>query len=141
MNLTHNIFFMFMFTFIINMVIIPLIIGSSFKDISFNMSKFYLSVIVGLLVVLSQIFSFDLLNGTKSKTNYIIYIFLLILYIYLYRKQMFIDDVNFLKDIKEKNSSLILITNRQSKNNRINSFSRYIYNTLNKENEFINKII
>ena len=141
MYLTHNIFYMFIFTFIINMIILPLITCSSFKNILFNMSKFYLSIILGLLIVLTQIYSFDILNGTKSKINYIIYIFLLIIYIYLYRKQLFVSDLDVLRDIKEKNSSLMLITQRKNKNNKINSFSTYIYNRLNKENEFINKFM
>jgi hypothetical protein len=123
------------------MIIVPLITCSSYKNISLNMSKIYLSIIIGLLIVLGQIYSFDILNRSKSKMHYIIYISLLIIYIYLYRKQLVVDDLNFLKDIKEKNSSLMLIAQRKSKNNKINSFSTYIYNRLNKENEFIDKIM
>ena len=141
MYLTHNIFYMFIFTFIVNMFILPLITNNSIKDISLSMNKIYLSIIFGLLMVISQVYSFDILHGTKSKMDYILYIFLLIVYIYLYRKQMFVDDLNFIKDIREKNSSLILISKRKSKNNKINSFSNYVHTTLNKQNEFINKII
>lgn len=142
MYLTHNIFYMFIFSFIVNMFILPLIISNSFKDITLNMNKVYLSIIVGLLVVISQVYSFDILQQTRSKKDYIIYIFLLIVYIYLYRNQMFVDDKNFLKDIKEKNSASLLISaSTKTKNPRIKSFSNYINNTLEKQIGFINKII
>ena len=142
MYLTHNIFYMFIFTFIVNMFILPLLISNSYKDITINMNKIYLSIIFGLLLVISQVYSFDILHKTSSKKDYIIYIFLLVLYIYLYRNQMFVNDKNLLKDIKEKNSSIIQISkSAKTKNPRIKSFYDYINNTLEKQNGFINKII
>ncbi len=141
MYLSHNLFYMFIFSFIINMIILPLITCRSIKDISISMNKIYLSIIFGLLMVLSQVYSFDILHGTTSKFEYIIYSFLLFTYIYLFRYQVFIDDTNFLRYIKEKNSSIALISSRKSKNYRINTFSNYISNSTIKENDFINKII
>ena len=142
MYLTHNIFYMFIFTFIVNMFILPLLISNSYKDITINMNKIYLSIIFGLLLVISQVYSFDILHKTSSKKDYIIYILLLVLYIYLYRNQMFINDKNILKDIKEKNSSIIQISkSTKTKNPRIKSFYDYINNTLEKQNGFINKIV
>lgn len=123
------------------MIILPLITCRSIKDISISMNKIYLSIIFGLLMVLSQVYSFDILHGTTSKFEYIIYSFLLFTYIYLFRYQVFIDDTNFLRYIKEKNSSIALISSRKSKNYRINTFSNYISNSTIKENDFINKII
>ncbi len=141
MYLTHNIFYMFLFTFLVNMVILPIIISGSFKDVSINMNKIYISIIAGLLMVISQVYSFDLLHGTTSKTDYFIYAFLLIVYIYIYRSQLFVDDITYLKDLKEKNSAAILISSRKSKNKKINTFSNYIITTLQKEIDFINKFI
>ena len=142
MYLTHNIFYMFIFTFIVNMFILPLLISNSYKDITINMNKIYLSIIFGLLLVISQGYSFDILHKTSTKKDYIIYIFLLVLYIYLYRNQMFVNDKNLLKDIKEKNSSIIQISkSTKTKNPRIKSFYDYINNTLEKQNGFINKIV
>lgn len=142
MYLTHNIFYMFLFTFLVNMIVLPLIVTGSFNDISIiNMNKIYLSIIAGLLMVVSQVYSFDLLHGTTSKSDYFIYAFLLVVYIYIYRSQSFVDDLTYLKDLKEKNSASILISSRKSKNKRINTFSNYIITTLQKENEFINKFL
>lgn len=142
MYLRHNIFYMFVFGFIINMIVFPLIMSNSIRDITINMNKFYSSVILSLLIVLSQIYSHDIFNNSRSLMNYIVYIVILLIYIYLYKNQVYIDDNNYLKDLKEKNSSLILISrDRKTKNKRIKSFSDYIVNTLNKENNFIDKIL
>jgi hypothetical protein len=124
------------------MFILPLIISNSFKDITINMNKIYLSIIFGLHMAISQVYSFDILHSTSSKKDYMIYIFLLVVYVYLYRNQMFVDDKNILKDIKEKNSALMLISkSTKRKNPRIKSFSDYVNNTLEKQIGFINKII
>lgn len=142
MYLSHIIYYVFVFSFLINMFIIPLLTTHTFRAVSiFNTSKFYLSIITGLLLVLTTIYSYDIFHETKSNYHYMLYVFLLIVYIYLYRNQIHVSDKSFFKDIKERNSTIILLTNRKSKNQKVNSFIKYINTTLNKQNDFINKII
>ena len=144
MYLSHNIFYMFIFSFLINMIFIPLVTSYSFKHITFSMGKIYLSIIMSLLMVISEIVIFDMIFNTRSIIKYIIYISILLLYIYLYRNQFYIDDINYLKEMKEHYSKSVLTSfNRKnkSKNKKINSYSNFIFINQNKEIDFIDKFI
>ena len=115
MYLSHNIFYMFIFSFLINMVIMPLITSYSFKHITFSMGKVYLSIIMSLLMVISEVAMYDLMFGTRSNFKYFIYVIILLLYIYLYRNQIYIDDINYLKEMKEHHSMAILTSSISKK--------------------------
>jgi hypothetical protein len=126
------------------MLIIPLITAYSVKHITFSMGKIYLSIIMSLLMIISEIAIFDMMVNTRSIIKYIIYISILLLYIYLYRNQLYIDDINYLKEMKEHHSkSLLTSFNRKnkSKNNKISSYSNFIVINQNKEIDFIDKFI
>ncbi len=126
------------------MIIIPLITTYSIKHITFSMSKIYLSIIVSLLMVISEIAIFDMKFNTKSTYNYLLYIIILILYIYLYRNQLYIDDINYLKEMKEHHSISMLtssIRKNKTKNKKIGSYSNFVFTNQNKEIDFMNKFI
>jgi len=144
MYLSHNIFYMFIFSFLINMVIMPLITSYSFKHITFSMGKVYLSIIMSLLMVISEVAMYDLMFGTRSNFKYFIYVIILLLYIYLYRNQIYIDDINYLKEMKEHHSMAILtssIRKNKSTNRKLASYSNFVFINQNKEIDFMDKFI
>ena len=140
----NNYFIMFVTNFIISMIVMPIIMINSFSHFTFSLGKFYASTIMGLLMILSHIGLSDYVNKTKSINDYCIYGLLLIVYIYLYKYQCFIDDINYLKEMKEHHSMALLTSYSKYKNTsnpKVKAFANLIYKNQNKEINYINKLI
>jgi hypothetical protein len=108
------------------------------------MGKVYLSIIMSLLMVISEVAMYDLMFGTRSNFKYFIYVIILLLYIYLYRNQIYIDDINYLKEMKEHHSMAILtssIRKNKSTNRKLASYSNFVFINQNKEIDFMDKFI
>ena len=143
MYLAHNIFYMFIFSFIINMIIMPLIMTYSIKHITFSLGKFYASIIMGLLMVLCEIGMYDIMNNTKSINQYVFYTVILLIYIYMYRYQIYINDKGYLKEMKEHHSMALLTSSvrlKRSNNKKIKNFANHIFNSQQKEINYINNL-
>lgn len=145
MYLNHNLFFTFIFSFITYNFIIPLLTVNSFNDITFiSTNKLYLSTIFGLIITLSQVWSYDNFNKTFSKSSYFIYFILLILYLYAYKTQLYVDDIDYLKDVKENLSKNIFISSKRkkiTKSKNIKLFVNLITKTHEKNITIINKFL
>jgi hypothetical protein len=108
MKIGHTIYFMFIGSFIIQYFAMPPIMVNSFSDITNNTGKIYLATIMGLFMVLLEIVMHDMQYNVCSYTKYIIIIIALVLFIYLYRKQVAINDKNYLNGMIEHHSMAIL---------------------------------
>ena len=140
----NNFFLMFIISLIISMIIMPIIMNNSLSNFTFSLGKFYSSVIMSLLMIIADIGIMDYMNNTKSINEYIIYVGILILYIYLYRYQVFIDDKNYLKEMKEHHSMALLTSYTKMKNSlnsKVKLFANLIYKNQMKEIKYINKLL
>lgn len=144
MNNKNNIIYIFMISFLINMVVLPLITTESYKQITFSINKTYLSIILGLLIVISHMIMLYITHGQIEINELLIYIIILAIYIYVYRNQLFIDDIDFLNYMKESKSTEIFINSTLKntiKDKKILSYANFILLNSTKEISFINKII
>jgi membrane-bound ClpP family serine protease len=101
---------MFIFSFLIQYFLMPPIMVDSFENITNNIGKVYLSIIMGLFMVLVEIFMHDMHYGIVSFTKYGIIISMIILFIYLYRNQVAIKDKEFLKGMIEHHSMAVFMS-------------------------------
>ena len=108
MKIIHTIVIMFVFSFLIQYFVMPPIMVDSFDNITNNIGKVYMSVIMGLFMVLVEIGMHDMQYGSMSSTKYALIICLVVLFVYLYRNQVGINDKQYLDGMIEHHSMAIL---------------------------------
>ena len=97
MKITHTILIMFVGSFIIQYFLMPPIMVSENAYITNNIGKAYMAVIMGLFMVVLEIMMHDHEHNMLSLNLYTIFIVILALFVYLYRKQVAIDDKQYLE--------------------------------------------
>jgi hypothetical protein len=78
------------------------------EDITKSRGKIYMSLIMATLMSLLEIFMHDIYNFMFSWYYYLFFIVLLIALIFIYKKQLFIDDKNYLEEMIEHHSMALL---------------------------------
>jgi len=110
MKILHTLTIMFIFSFLIQYFAMPPLMVNSFSDITNNIGKAYLSVIMGLSMVLIEIGMHDMQYGIFSTMKYGIILALLVLFIYLYRNQVAIKDEEYVKGMIEHHSMALFMS-------------------------------
>jgi len=96
------------------------------------LGKFYLSVLMGLLMVLIEL----LMDQISNIFLYLFIIFLIVITIYLYRNQVFIGEKEYLSDMIEHHSMAILTSEeilKKTNNVKVANLANRIIQTQNKE--------
>lgn len=104
MKITHSMFFMFVGSFIVQYFIMPPIMVNKFTYITNNIGKAYLATIMALFMVLIEVMMHDHQYHVLSVNWYTILFALLAIFTYLYRKQIAIDDKQYLEGMIEHHS-------------------------------------
>jgi uncharacterized protein (DUF305 family) len=88
----------------------PPLMVSSLSDITNNIGKAYLATLMGLSMVLVEIGMHDMQYSSLSTSKYAVIFALLALFIYLYRKQVAINDKEYLKGMIEHHSMAVFMS-------------------------------
>lgn len=112
MRITHTIVVMFVGSFLIQYFLMSPITTYNRSDITNNVSKVYMSTIMGLFMVFLEIMMHDNQYNVLSVTSYVILASLLGLFIYLYRKQVAVNDKQYLEEMIEHHSMALLTSNQ-----------------------------
>ena len=104
MRITHTMAIMFVASFIIQYFAMPPVMISSFKYFTNSVGKLYLSIIMGLFMVLVEVAMHDHQYSVVSTYTYLWVIILLATTIYLYRKQIAVNDKQYLAGMIEHHS-------------------------------------
>ena len=110
MKFYKKILFTFFINFIIQYFVFTSIILNSLSDFTHNLSKFYISMIVGLVMVLLDIVIHKIDYDTLNIPLFITILSLLFLFLFLYRIQYAVTDNEYLKQLKENDSASLLIS-------------------------------
>lgn len=110
MRFYKKILFTFSVNFIIQYFVFTAMLLNSISDFTHNLSKFYIAMIVGLVMVMLDIVIHKVDYNTLNIPLFITISSLLILFLYLYRIQYAIDDNEYLKQLKENDSAALLIS-------------------------------
>jgi hypothetical protein len=112
MRILHTLIIMFIGSFIIQYFLMSSIMTNKMENITNSLGKVYLSIIMGLYMVLLEIMMHDHQYMVFSIKYYIIIGCLLGLFIYLYRTQKYITDKEYLKEMIEHHSMALLTSNQ-----------------------------
>jgi len=112
MKFLHSVVFMIVASFIIQYFVMGYIMTNEQKNIRFSRGKVYLSFIMAGLMGLIEVLMHDSHYHTFSTQYYIILGSVVVLFVYLYRNQVGIDDINFLNEMIEHHSMALLTTNK-----------------------------
>lgn len=144
MHLIYLVFVIFTVTFFIQYFIMSYIVINSTKNIKNSTGKFYISTILGLLLVLVQVIIHDISNLQISTKYYGTIISLLIIFIVFYRMQFFVNDKNYLEEVVEQYSASLLISSqiiKKTKNESIKKIADNIIKNKTRDIEMMNEII
>ena len=103
---------MFIGSFIIQYLLMSLIMVNNIGDFTNSLGKFYMSIIMGLYMVVVEVMMHDHHYDVFSTKYYAICAGLLIAFIYLYRAQQFINDTQYIEGMIEHHSMAILTSNK-----------------------------
>jgi hypothetical protein len=146
MKITHTMLIMFVGSFIIQYFLMPPVMVSETTYITNNIGKVYMAVIMGLFMVVLEIMMHDHQYNVFSWNLYAGFITMLALFVYLYRKQLAVDDKQYLEGMIEHHSMGIFTSEeilKKTDNYDIAKIAKNIIQTQNDElramRELINK--
>lgn len=144
MELSYSLWFMMIGSFIIQFIFMSGIMTNSYKNITFSLGKFYMSVIMSLLMGLLEILMYDIHMRSISLYYYLTLFFTLSIFIYLYRNQIYIGDKDYLEEMIEHHSMALLTSNEILQNTtseRVKKLAENIIITQEKEIEYMKEIL
>lgn len=144
MRITTSMLIMFISSFIIQYFLMPPIMVSKIAYITNNIGKAYLAVIMGLLMLLIELIMHDHHYHTISVNWYAILFALLSLFTYLYRKQIAIDDKQFLKGMIEHHSMALFMSEeilKKTDNYDVAKLAKNIIQSQTDEINFMNQTL
>ena len=144
MELKYSLYTMIIGSFIIQFIVMSCIMTNSYKNITFSVGKFYMSVIMALLMGLLEVFMFDIHMRIISLYYYLILFFMLSIFIYLYRNQIYIEDKDYLQEMIEHHSMAVLTSEeilQKTQSERIKKLAETILTTQEKEIEYMRQLI
>jgi hypothetical protein len=112
MRSTQVILVMFVSSVMINFFLMSTIMVDRVADFTFNKSKLYMSVIMGLFMAGVEVLMHDHQYGVFSQKMYLGLVVLLSVFIYVYRKQVSVDDKQYLEEMIEHHSMAVLTSRR-----------------------------
>jgi Ca2+/Na+ antiporter len=131
-------------SFIIQIAVMSFIMTDSPKNITFSIGKFYMSVIMSLLMGLLEVFMFDLHMKIISYEYYLPLLFLLVVFVNLYRNQVYIEDRDYLNEMIEHHSMALLTSEeilQKTKSERVKRLAENIISTQQKEIDYMRQIL
>lgn len=144
MELTYSLWFMMICSFFIQILVMSSIMTNSYVNITFSMGKFYISVIMSVLMGLLEVLMYDIHMQVINLYYYLILFFILSIFIYLYRNQLYIDDKDYLKEMIEHHSMAILTSDeilQKTNSERVKKLAETILKTQEKEIEYMKQLI
>ena len=138
MKITMSMFTMFIASFIIQYFLMPSIMVNKMAYITNNIGKAYLATIMGLSMVLIEVIMHDHQYHTLSLNWYAILIALIALFIYLYRKQIAINDKQYLEGMIEHHSMALLTSEEILKKTDNYDIAKLAKNIIQTQSDEIN---
>ena len=144
MEIIYSLWFMMIGSFIIEMIFMSSIMTNSYKNIKFSVGKFYMSVIMALLMGLLEVFMYDIHMHIISLYYYLFLFFMLSVFIYLYRNQIYIRDKDYLEEMIEHHSMALLTSEeilQKTESERVKKLAENIITTQEKEIDYMKELI
>jgi uncharacterized protein (DUF305 family) len=111
--------------------------ASSMENITNSLGKVYLSIIMGLYMMILEIMMHDHQYGVFSMKYYIMIGCLVGFFIYLYRAQKYITDKEYVKEMIEHHSMALLTSNKILEKTDDYNVSKLAKNIIQKQQDEI----
>ena len=108
MKLTHTMIVMGVGSFVIQYFLMSPIMVNNRVDITNNLGKAYLSMTMALSMIFLEVMMHDHQYNVFSLNTYVILAALFVLFVYLYRNQVAINDKQYLEGMIEHHSMALL---------------------------------
>ena len=136
-NIMGSLIMMFLGSFIIQYFLMSFIMSNDITNITNSVGKFYLSIIMALFMSIFELFMYHMNNPKIGVISYIPFlVFTTILFIYLYKYQVFVSDKQYLNEMIEHHSMAILTSEQilqKSTNKDVLYLANNIINNQQKE--------
>jgi uncharacterized membrane protein len=140
MKITNTMVVMFIGSFIIQYFLMPPIMVSNRIYITNNIGKAYLATIMGLFMILLEVMMHDHQYHVFSTNFYIVLGVLLALFVYLYRKQVAINDKQYLEGMIEHHSMGIFTSEQVLKKTDNYDVARLAKNIIQQQEDEIREM-
>ena len=144
MNLLGSVWIMMIGSFIIQYFIMSAIMTNSPSNIRATTGKFYISIIMALLMGLLEVGMHDFYMGSFSTIFYLALSFVLIIFVHLYRNQVYIEDKDYLNEMIEHHSMALLTSEeilQKTSSERVKRLAENIAATQQKEIDYMNQLL
>ena len=144
MELTYSVISMMIGSFLLQMFVMSFIMTNSLSNITFNIGKFYISVIMALLMGLLEVAMFDFHMKTINVSYYLSLFFMLVILVYLYRNQIYVEDKDYLSEMIEHHSMALLTSEeilQHTKSERVKRLAENIISTQEKEITYMRQLL
>lgn len=144
MELKQSVVIMIFASFIIQFFLMSTLMTNTTLNIRPSLGKFYMSVVMALLMGLVEVVMYDYHMGSISIFYYLTIGLLLSIFIYLYRNQIFIYDKEYLSEMIEHHSMALLTSNeilQKTSSERVKRLAENIISTQEAEIEYMNNLL
>ena len=144
MNLRFSFWTMFAASFIIQFLIMSLIMSNAVSNITFSVGKFYLSVIMGLLMGFVEVAMYDYHMQLFSLPYYLSLVIGLTVFIFLYKTQQYINDEEYVKEMIEHHSMALLTSEailQKTDSERVKKLAENIAKTQEAEISYMKQLL
>ena len=129
MRITNNMMMMFIGSFLIQYYLMNTIMVNSKNDITNSLGKFYMSIIMAFFMIILETMMHDHQYDVFSTNTYICLIFFVLVFIYLYRNQVAVNDKQYLEGMIEHHSMALLTSKeivKKTNNYNVARISKHI---------------
>lgn len=144
MDLRWSFWAMFVSSFLIQFFVMGLIMSNSVSNITFSVGKFYMSVIMAMMMGLIEVGMYDYHMSLFSLPYYLSLFIGLSVFIYLYKTQKYIYDEDYLKEMIEHHSMALLTSEeilQKTDSERVKKLAEGIVSTQKAEINYMKQLL
>ncbi len=147
MDLFYSIWTMMILSFFIQFFLMSYIMTNSFTNITFSVGKFYMSCIMALIMGLLEVGMHDYFMYSRlfvSSSYYLSIGFSLVIFLYLYRNQMYINDNDYLSEMIEHHSMALLTSEQileKTQSEKVRKLATNILETQQAEINYMKQLV
>ena len=144
MDLFYSIWTMMFASFFIQYIVMSLIMTNTPSNITFSVGKFYISVIMAVLMGFIEVSMFDYHMKTLHVTYYLSLFIGFVIFLYLYKSQTHIGDDEYLKEMIEHHSMALLTSEeilQKTTSERVKKLADNIVSTQAAEIDYMKHLI
>ena len=128
---------MFVGSFLIHFFLMSAIMTDKFANIRSSYGKAYLSVIMALTMLVINVVMHDNQYAVFSARTYLAILIVLVTFIYLYRKQVAINDKQYLEEMIEHHSMALLTSEKILEKTDSYNVAKIAKNIIQRQNDEI----